>query len=56
MTQNKEGNVFLFYMAEEGEKQIPSEIMVNSINPKKGAKITMLGSKKRLRWEKLDGI
>ena len=52
MTQNKKGNVFLFYLAEEGEKQIPSEIIVNSISPKRGTKITMLGSKKRLKWKK----
>ncbi|WP_308991341.1 alpha-L-fucosidase [Mariniflexile litorale] len=54
MTQNKEGNVFLMYMAKEGETKIPSEITVTSIAPKKGAKITMLGSKTKLKWEKLD--
>jgi len=53
MTQNKDGNVFLFYLAQETENHIPSEIIVNSINPKKGTKITMLGSKKRLKWVKL---
>ena len=54
MTQNKEGSVFLFYMAKEGENKIPSEVIVKSINPKKGTKIMMLGSKKRLNWTKLD--
>ena len=54
MTQNKEGNVFLFYMAEEGEQQIPSEIIVKSVSPKKRSKITLLGSKKRLKWEKME--
>jgi alpha-L-fucosidase len=54
MTQNKEGNVFLFYLAKDGENKIPSEVMVKSINPKKGTKITMLGSKKRLKWTKLN--
>ena len=54
MTQNKEGNVYLFYLAEEGEEQMPSEIIVNSINPKRGTKIRMLGSNKRLKWEKLE--
>jgi len=54
MTQNKNGNVFLFYLAEEGENKIPSEIIVKSIEPKKGTKITMLGSKKRLKWTRLD--
>ncbi|MGY5354091.1 alpha-L-fucosidase [Wenyingzhuangia sp. IMCC45467] len=54
MTQNKKENVFLFYMAKEGENTIPSEIVVKSINPKKGTKITMLGSRTKLKWEKLD--
>ena len=54
MTQNKEGNVFLVYLAEEGENTIPSEISVKSINPKKGSKIKMLGSKKNLKWTKQD--
>jgi alpha-L-fucosidase len=53
MTQNKAGNVFLFYLAKEGEKKIPSEVEVKSINPKKGTKITMLGSKISLKWTKL---
>ncbi|MDX5583475.1 MAG: alpha-L-fucosidase [Aureibaculum sp.] len=54
MTQNKGGNIFLFYLAEEGEYKIPSEIIVKSINPKKGTRISMLGSKKRLKWDKLE--
>ena len=54
MTQNKEGNVHLFYMAKEGEAKIPSEVIVNSINPKKGTKIKMLGSNKRLKWQKME--
>ena len=54
MTQNKAGNVFLFYLAKEGENTIPSEVVVNAISPKKGSKITMLGSKTSLKWTKLD--
>ena len=46
--------VFLFYLAEENENIIPQEILVTSINPKKGTKISLLGSKTRLKWEKLD--
>ena len=53
MTQNKEGSVFLFYMAKENETSIPSEIVVKSITPKKGTKITMLGSNKSLKWTPL---
>ncbi|WP_367770369.1 alpha-L-fucosidase [Flavobacterium sp. WC2421] len=53
MTQNKVGNVFLFYMAKTGENKIPSELVVKSISPKKGTKITMLGSSLKLKWTKL---
>jgi alpha-L-fucosidase len=48
MTQN----LFLFYLAKEGETKIPAEVVVKSINPKKGTKITMLGSKTSLKWTK----
>ena len=54
MTQNKQGNVFLFYMAEKDENVMPAEIVVTSLTPKRGAKITMLGSSKRLKWVKQD--
>ncbi len=53
MTQNKAGNVFLFYLAKEGETKIPSEIVLKSISPKKGSKITLLGSNKTLKWSSL---
>lgn len=51
MTQNKEGNVFLIYLAKEGEIKIPNEIIVKSHIPVKGAKVNLLGSKKKLKWE-----
>jgi alpha-L-fucosidase len=51
-TQNKTGNVFAFYLAKEGENKIPVEVTVKSISPKKGTKITMLGSKTSLKWTK----
>jgi len=53
-TQNKDENVFFFYLADKKEDKIPSEIIVESISPKRGTKITMLGSKTRLKWKKLD--
>ncbi|WP_034040523.1 alpha-L-fucosidase [Wocania ichthyoenteri] len=55
MTQNKDGNVFLFYLAEEGESKMPSEIIVKSLVPERSAKIKMLGSKSNLKWKALDG-
>jgi len=50
-TQNKNGNVNIIYLAEEGVDKIPAEITVKSINPAKGAKINLLGSKKNLKWK-----
>ncbi len=53
MTQNKDGNVYLIYMAEEGEDKIPNEILISSINPVKGTKIKLLGAKTNLKWERV---
>ncbi|WP_242091928.1 alpha-L-fucosidase [Aestuariivivens sediminicola] len=52
MTQNEKGNVFLLYLAKDGETKIPAEITLTSINPKKGTRIRLLGSKQRLKWLK----
>ena len=51
LTQNDNGNVFLFYLAGEGETKMPEEITVTSIQPKKGTKISLLGTKYKLRWK-----
>ncbi len=50
-TQNKNASVNIIYLAEEGVDKIPAEITVKSINPAKGAKIKLLGSKKNLKWK-----
>jgi len=50
MTQQSNGNVYFMYMAAEGEKKMPAEIKVASLQPDKGAKLTLLGSKQRLKW------
>ncbi|TAJ15472.1 alpha-L-fucosidase [Marinilabiliaceae bacterium JC017] len=52
MTQNDNGNVFFIYMAKEGEEKIPAEIHINSLQPAPLARITLLGSKRRLKWQK----
>ncbi|PIA80247.1 alpha-L-fucosidase [Gaetbulibacter sp. 4G1] len=52
-TQDKEGNVFALYLANEKETKMPSEIVVNSISPKKGSKIKLLGSSVNLKWKPL---
>jgi len=52
MTQQANGNVYFLYMAREGESQVPAKIKVNSLQPANGAKVTFLGSKVNLKWEK----
>ncbi len=54
MTQQDNGETYFFYMADEGEAQMPNEIHVASHQPAKGAKVTLLGSGKKLKW-KSDG-
>ncbi len=57
MTQQENGVTYFFYLAKDGESQIPNEVVVNSHQPAKGATITMLGSNKKLKWSKFgDGF
>ncbi len=41
-------------LAVEVENSIPSEITKESINPKKGAKIKLLGASRNLKWKHND--
>jgi alpha-L-fucosidase len=51
MTQQENGNTHFFYMCEEGELTMPSEITITSHQPKKGSKVTCLGYNKPLKWK-----
>ena len=51
LTQKKDGTVYAIYLADESENTIPSKIWLSSIQPKKDAKLTLLGSDKALEWE-----
>jgi alpha-L-fucosidase len=51
LTQGKEDEVYMIYLAEKGENTIPAEIILKSVSPAKGAKIKLLGSKKNLKWK-----
>lgn len=51
ITQGKNGNTYFHYMAEEGSK-MPAKIEIKSHRPEKGAKVTMLGTNTRLKWDK----
>lgn len=53
-TQNKNGEVFALYLAKKGETKMPSEVVINSLNPKKGSKIKLLGNNMILKWKSLD--
>jgi alpha-L-fucosidase len=51
MTRKKDGHAYFFYLAEEGQKTMPSKISIASHEPKKGAKVTLLGYEKPLKWK-----
>ncbi|MEN8187310.1 MAG: alpha-L-fucosidase [Bacteroidota bacterium] len=52
MTQQKNGNVYFFYMCEKDETNMPSEIFINSSHqPVKNGIVTLLGYPKPLNWE-----
>jgi len=50
MTQQDNGNAYFFYMCEENETTMPSEIVIKSHVPAKGSKVSLLGSNKSLKW------
>lgn len=57
MTQNKDKSVNLIYMAGEDEVKPPSKIWVSTIQPAKGAKVSMYGVNGNLKWQRVgDGI
>lgn len=51
-TQNKEGLIYAIYLAEKDEKKPPSKLLLLSIQAEKNIKITMLGVKGELSWQK----
>ncbi|MEN7548651.1 alpha-L-fucosidase [Rapidithrix thailandica] len=54
LTQNKNTKaVYAIYLADENEKQAPSKIWLSTIQPAKGAKVSMLGVKGNLKWKKV---
>jgi alpha-L-fucosidase len=52
ITQQDDGTTYFFYLADEDENQIPKEIIVKSHQPTKTASVTLLGSGKKLKWQK----
>lgn len=52
MTQQDNGNVFFFYMAGKNQETLPAKITIQCHQPAQGAKVSLLGVKRRLKWEK----
>jgi alpha-L-fucosidase len=50
LTQGTSKQVYAIYLAGENENTLPSEIFIPSIQPKKNAKIVLLGEKDNLKW------
>jgi len=57
LTQLANGSVYFLYLATEGEKALPATVRINSLQPAKEARVTLLGSRMSLRWKKVgDGF
>jgi len=52
MTQKDNGDHFFYYLCKVDEKKMPKEIVIESNQPVKGSRVTMLGSKGSLDWTK----
>ena len=52
MVQQPDGSMDFFYLAAEGQKDMPAEITIDSHQPAPGAEVALLGAKGALKWEK----
>lgn len=52
LTKKKDGTLYLIYLADEDEKKMPETIHLSSLCPKKGSKAIILGTNKKVKWEK----
>lgn len=52
MAQQPDGSMAFFYLAAEGEEEMPAEIIITSHQPAPGAEATLLGAKGKLKWKK----
>ena len=50
ITQQETGETYFFYLAAEDESELPDEIVIKSHAPAKGARVTLAGLNKKLRW------
>lgn len=49
-TRKKDGRVYAIYLLDEGEK-VPATISFSGLQPAKGARLAMLGTKEKLSWK-----
>ena len=57
VTAKTDGTVYLTYLVEKGQTELPSEILFPDYVPKRGAKVQLLGSKQKLKWtQKSNGM
>ncbi len=52
MVQQPDGGMTFFYLAAEGEEELPAEITITSYQPADGAEVRLLGKEGILKWEK----
>jgi alpha-L-fucosidase len=50
MTRQDSGSAYFLYLAAEDEKSMPAEISVKSHRPARGARVTLLGHNRTLKW------
>jgi len=54
-TDSKDGKQNVIYLADEGEKEMPSIVEIKSVSVKKTTNINLLGVDENLKWEKKGG-
>ena len=54
MTQKENGDKYFFYMFTENDSTMPKEIIITSHKPDNKAVVSLLGTEKPLKWQKLD--
>lgn len=51
VTSKPDGTVYLIYLMEEAQKEVPSEISFSGLVPKKGSKVKILGTSKNIKMK-----
>jgi len=53
-TSKKDGTIYAIYLAKEGEESLPQKIELTSLCPEKGSNVSILGIRKKIKWEKTE--